>query len=356
MSQLDGTSRDLIIPPDTANHNGPDYPVEVDDVHILADRILPQPEETVSTITGFVKVCLVYHTMEDLVRIELAHGMSAYSWEQQKQCLHKALMQVKEVGENLPAELKVDMSRFSSKKAPLSASGEGGASNGPAYQYVPPAYPRTQPVDDLRHLFAQDESKKRSVQFEIQKANIYSSILATRSYYVERYLTLRDVYLNDQRAHTQAAETGSIVYRTAADSSSSSLAAAAVQAAAEQTNDEIDELFLQERSQIVENLYNVLLSIDQCDLEPNGGSLIAKIRQVAATLLADRPDRKDPYELRNEEYLRAFLEILTKLEKTGSGAAVTETGQMTAEDEEQELRNWADLREQQLRFTRLTEL
>lgn len=352
MAQLDGSSRDLIIPPDTANHNGPDYPVEVDDAHILADRILPQPEETVSTITGFVKVCLVYRTMDDLVRIELAHGMSAYSWEQQKHCLHKALQEVKEVGENLPAELKVDTSRFSTK-FPLSAS-EGGTRDAPTYQYVPPAYPRTQPVHDLRHLFAQDESKKRSVQFEIQKANIYASILATRSHYVERYLSLRDVYLNDQRAQAQASETGSIVYRTAADSSSSSLAAAAVQAAADHTNDEIDELFLQERSNIVENLYNVLLSIDQCDLEPNGGSLISKIRQVAATLLADRPDRKGPYELRNEEYLKAFLEILTKLEKTGSGAAVTETGQMTAEDEEHELRNWADLREQQLRFTRLS--
>ncbi|CAN8105068.1 unnamed protein product [Discula destructiva] len=357
LSELNGSSRDLIIPPDTANHPGPDYPVEVDDVHILADRILPQPEGTMSTLTGFVKVCMVYHTTDDLVRIELAHGMSAYSWEQQKQYLHKALLDVKAVGESLPAELRVDVNRFSSKRFPLTTSGEKGAQNSAIYQYVPPAYPSTQPHDDLRHLFAQDESKKRSVQFEIQKANIYASILATRSYLVERYLTLRDIYLNDQRVQAQAAAaTGNIVYRTAADSSSS-LAAAAVQAAAEQTNDSVDELFLQERSKIVDNLYNVVLSIDQCDLEPNGGSLISKIRNVAATLLADRPDRKGPHELRNEEYLKAFLEILAKLEKTGTGAAPADVsgpvaGQMTAEDEEQELRNWADLREQQQRFTR----
>lgn len=356
MSQLNGTSRDLIIPPDTANHNGPDYPVEVDDVHILADRILPQPEDTVSTITGFVKCCGVYRTMDNLVRIELAHGMSAYTWEQQKHFLHTALRDVKAVGEDLPAQLNVDVNRLSSQKFPLPTSGEEGASSAPNYQYVPPAYPSTQPHDDVRHLFAQDESKKRSMQFEIQKANIYASILATRSYYVERYLTLRDIHLNDQRAQAQAAASGSIVYRTAADASSSSLAAAAVQAAAEQTNDSIDDLFLQERSEIVDNLYNVVLSIEQCNLEPNGGSLISKIRQVAATLLADRPDRKGPHELRNEEYLKAFLEILTKLEKTGTGAAPGTNGpiigQMTAEDEEQELRNWADLREQQQRFTR----
>lgn len=356
VAQLNGTSRDLIIPPDTANHSGPDYPVEVDDVHILADRILPQPEGSVSTITGFVKCCVVYRTMENLVRIELAHGMSAYTWEQQKHCLHTALRDVKAVRESLPAELKLDVNRLSTKKFPLPTAAEDGASvNAPSYQYVPPAYPSNQPYDDVRHLFAQDESKKRSVQFEIQKANIYTSILGTRSYYVERYLALRDVHLNDQRAQAQAAAAGSIVYRTAAEASPSSLAAAAVQAVAEQTNDSIDELFLRERSEIVDDLYHVLLSIDQCNLEPNGASLITKIRQVAATLLADRPDRKGEHELRNEEYLKAFLDILTRLEKTGTGAAPGTNrpivGQMTAEDEEQELRNWADFREQQQRFT-----
>lgn len=356
MAQMNGSSRDLIIPPDTVNHNGPDYPVEVDDAHILADRILPQPEGSVSTITGFVKCCNVYRTMENLVRIELAHGISAYTWEQQKHYLHTALRDVKAVLENLPAQLKLDVNRLSSKKFPLPTSEPDTSNNAPNYQYVPPAYPSNQPHDDVRHLFAQDESTKRCVQFEIQKANIHASLLATRSYYVERYLTLRDIHLNDQRAQAQAATSGNIVYRTAAEASSSSLAAAAVQAVAEQTNDSIDELFLQERSEIVDSLYHVLISIEQCNLEPNGGSLISKIRQVAATLLADRPDRKGEYELRNEEYLKAFLDILTRLEKTGTGAAPGMNGpiigQMTAEDEEQELRNWADFREQQQRFTR----
>lgn len=357
MSQMIGTSRDLIIPPGTANHKAPDYPAEVDDVHILADRILPQPEGTVSTITGFVKCCVVYQTMDNLVRIELAHGISSYTWEQQQQQLEKALRDVKFYGDDLPAQLKVDVNRLSAKKFPLPISGGDGTSNVPNYQYVPPAYPSTQPYDDVRHLFAQDESTKRCVQFEVQKANIYASILATRSHYVERYFTLRDIHIKDPWVPAPVAPSGNIVYRTAADASSSSLAAAAVQAAAEQANDSIDDLFLRERSEIVDNMYHVLLSIDQCNLEPNGGSLISKIRQVAATLLADRPDRKGPHELRNEEYLKAFLDILTKLEKTGTGAAPGATnpiiGQMTAEDEEQELRNWADLREQQQRFSRL---
>lgn len=349
------SSRDLIIPPATPNTSYPDFPREVDDAYILADRILPQPDGTVSVLTGFVKCIQVYQTMDDLVRIELSHGISAYTWDQQKQYLHSALVQVRQVAQSLPPELKVDMTRLSAEKFPLTSPAEDGT-NISTYQYVPAAYPNTQPTHDVRHLFAQDASKKRKVQYEIQKANVYASLLGTRSHYVERYLSLRDVHLANQRAKAQADASGNIVYRTAADFSSSSLAAAAVQAAAEQANDSVDDMFLNEREEIVENLFSVLISIDQCNMEPNGGSIIGKIRQVACTLLSDRPDRKGQYELRNEEYLKAFLDILTKLEKTGTGAAPTpvgqDTGTITPQDEEQELRNWADLREQQHKLAR----
>lgn len=346
MSQLGASSRDLIIPPATPNNTYPDYPREVDDAYILADRILPQPEGTVSKLTGFVKCVQVYQTMDDLVRIELAHGIAVYAWDQQKHYLHNALLEVKKISESLPFELRVDM-KSASLKADVSA-----------YEYVPPAYPNNQPNHDVRHLFAQDESKKRSVQYEIQKANIYASLLATRSHYVEQYSSLRDIHLTHQRAKAQADASGSIVYRTAADFSSSSLAAAAVQAAAEQAHDDTDNMFLAEREAVVLDFFSVLMSIDQANMEPNGGSLISKIRQVACTLLNDRADRKGEHELRSEGYLKAFLEILTRLEKTGTGSAPApvpvgeSAGTMTAEDEEQELRNWADLREQQQKMAR----
>lgn len=297
--------------------------------------------------------------MEELVRIELAHGMSAYAWDQQKQHLHSALLKVKEVAENLPPELKVDLNALSPVKFPYPQTENEGSNKIPAYQYVPPAYPNNQPNHDVRRLFAVDESKKRSMQYEIQKANIYASIVATRSHYVERYLSLRDSYINNQRIKAQTDAPGSIVYRTAAaaDFSSSSLAAAAVQAAAEQAPDETDQLFLAERESIVQNFFSVLLSIEQCNLEPNGGSLISKIRQVACTLLSDRAEHKGEHELRNEEYLRGFLEILTRLEKSGTGSAAPaavgqSVGNMTQDDEEEELRNWATLREQQQMMAR----
>jgi hypothetical protein len=59
--------------------------------------------------------------------------------------------------------------------------------------------------------------------------------------------------------------------------------------------------------------------------------------------------------MRAEEYLVKFVDILMRLEKTGAGNG--EIGRsdgtldvMTPLDEEQELRNWADLKEYQLRF------
>lgn len=302
-----------------------------------------------STLTGFVKCIQIYQTMDDVVRIELAHGISAYTWEQQKQYLSTALLKVKEIGESLPPELRLDMNAPVSARSPFASD----------YRYVPPAYPNQQPTHDVRHLFAEDESKKRSVQYEIQKANVYASFLGTRAHYVEQYMALRDIYVDKKRAEAQSNASGSVVYRTAPDLSSSSLAAAAVQAVAEQTNDSIDEMFMGEREEVVPSLFTMLMSIDQCNMEPNGGSLITKIRQIAGMLLSDRADRKGHYELRNEEYLRAFIEILTRLEKTGTGATPGTTGQgagtMTAEDEEQELRNWADLREQQQRLARTTD-
>lgn len=351
MGQVTDSSRDVIIPPATPNAPHPDLPREVDDAYILPDRILPQPEGTISVLTGFVKCIQIYQTMDDLVRIELSHGISACTWEQQKQCLHNSLVKVKSIEQYLPPVLKLDMSNHAPQNVPFSPPVQDSSNGISAYQYVPPAYPNTQPNNDVRHLVAANGAEKRYLQNEIQKANTYASLLSTRSHFVERYLSLRDIYRNNKRAEQARAAEPSIIYRTASDTSSS-LAAAAMRAVAER--DEIDDMFLAEREEVVHNFFTVVTSIEQRNMEPNGGSLIGKIRQVAGTLLGDPVDRKGRYELQNEEYLRVFLEILTRLEKTGSGMTASPGGQasgtMTLDDEEQELRHWADLREQQQRM------
>ena len=127
--------------------------------------------------------------------------------------------------------------------------------------------------------------------------------------------------------------------------------------------DAVGQIMRQEREEIVKDLLVVLGSINQVNMEPSADSFVSsfdrantcldadrsqtmKIRSIASTLL-DVPDqRKGQLALQAQEYLAAFLKILVKLERVSP--ANSEGSQ--PEDEEAELRHWADLREYQLKF------
>lgn len=351
MYQLGAPIQDLILPPPTPSEHYPDYPQEVDDQYILPQQILGQPVGEVSLLTGFVQACRIYMTMNPLVSVELSYGLTTLPWPNQRKMLVDCLQKVKDLMKNLPRELTLDMN---------AAPGQGGPNafeNHPAFQYQP-LYSTNHPSNDMRSLFRGGQSERRRLQYEIQQANIYASQLATRSYYVERYFNLRDAHREHIRGQTAAqaayaAATGSTTNGTPVDDNKA-VAAAAIQAAMEQ--DPVDETMRTEREEIVKNLLTVLTSLPQRNMEPNGGSLINKIRQVASTLLNDNPDHKGPVAMQVQEYLARFLGILTRLEKTGPanggvGAGVAENhGVMTLQDEEEELRNWADLADHQRRF------
>lgn len=71
-----------------------------------------------------------------------------------------------------------------------------------------------------------------------------------------------------------------------------------------------------------------------------------KIRAIAGTLL-DVPDqRKGPLATEAQDYLSAFLKILMRLERVSPANSDPDQ----PEDEEAELRHWADLREYQMKF------
>lgn len=73
----------------------------------------------------------------------------------------------------------------------------------------------------------------------------------------------------------------------------------------------------------------------------------SKIRSIAGTLL-DAPDkRKGQLAAEAQEYLSAFLKVLMRLERVSSPANSDED---QPEDEETALRNWADLRDYQMKF------
>lgn len=71
-----------------------------------------------------------------------------------------------------------------------------------------------------------------------------------------------------------------------------------------------------------------------------------KVRSVAGTLLDAPDERKGQLASEAREYLGAFLKILCRLERVSPANSDPEQ----PEDEESELRAWADLREYQMKF------
>ncbi|KAK5015221.1 hypothetical protein LTR16_003776 [Cryomyces antarcticus] len=82
-------------------------------------------------------------------------------------------------------------------------------------------------------------------------------------------------------------------------------------------------------------------------MEPNADSFTMKIRSIASTLLDVPKTRKGQVALQTEQYLAAFLDILMRLEPVSPA----NTNPEQPDDEDAELRHWADLREYQMKFT-----
>jgi hypothetical protein len=197
---------------------------------------------------------------------------------------------------------------------------------------------------------------RRKLQFEIQKANIYASQLGTRSYIVEKYWNLQEAY---DRMKANSGSSPSVM-------SSPGLMATGLDGMLPKqspTSNYDGTDIAQERENIVKDLLQVLGAISQVNMEPNGGSFVRalsffpviyqkltyqinKIRQIASTLIDTPQNRKGPFALKAEEYLGKFLDVLMRLERV-SPAVKAESGEV---DEEEELRNWADLREYQMQF------
>jgi hypothetical protein len=309
MSQLGASINELPLPPPTTQEPYPEQPVEVDDEYIFSDQILPQPEGTISLITGFNRNIRVYMTMNELIGVEMCYGINFFDWSAQKNIISNGLVSAKQAIEDLPPELQIIKAALhQNDPAELDQAG---------LRYCPPAFPEAQPENDVRRALAEQPLRRRQLQCEIQKANIHASQLATRSYFVERYLNLRD-------AHPENAQG---------------------------VKNDRDEMVAEEREMIVQDLLSVLASISQRNLEPNGQSMINKIRQVASTLVQGASERKGPVAIKAEDYLNRFIDILVKLERSGTAAVVgVAAGTMGPQDEEEELRNWVSLREYQMQF------
>jgi hypothetical protein len=329
MQQIGGSFGELLIPPPTKTEPYPPLPLEVDDEYIFEQGFHPQPPESISKLKAFNLNCQIFETVTPLATMELAYGIdSVFDINKQKQVMEGCLRAVKNVLNNVPRELMLE---------PGSQAGEFATSTN--YYPSTSAYAGV-PIENIGEIQNQERlENRRLLQFEIQKANIYASQLGTRSFIVEKYWNL-------ETAHEE------MVRNSGGGSNLSSPGVIAVGLDGmipKQLPNKVDDINIaNERESVVKDLLQLLGSISQVNMEPNGASFINKIRQIASTLLETPENRKGPMAMRGQEYLKKFLDVLMKLERISPGPLTDSRD--PAELEEEELRNWADLRENQMQF------
>ncbi|QIW99764.1 hypothetical protein AMS68_005282 [Peltaster fructicola] len=333
LQQLGAQFDELQIPPPTTTDPYPPLPLEVDDLYIFPTHIEPQPPGLLPMIAGFNANVKAFSSYNTLSTMETSWGIDhIIDWQRQKKVLKDSLAKCKNATASLPPELKVY----------IQGHGHHGRSQFPSAEPARSFLSLAGVHDD--NLMDQTSEQRRHMQYEIQKANIYASSLATRSYIVQKYWNLVEAHVRLRSQQTP------ISRPTSPHSPSIGIVAAGIDGALPQhppptsSFDMTEQEFRDERETIVKDLLVVLGSIDQVSMEPNAESFVLKIRSIASTLL-DAPDTmRGHMELQAKDYLAAFLEVLIRLEHV---SANSETQQ---EDEAAELRSWANLREYQVKF------
>jgi hypothetical protein len=237
LNQIGGTYGELFIPPQTVSNPYPPFPVEVDDEFIFMTHIGAQPSGLISKLTGFNMGVKIYHSLNELGKLELCYGIDqVFDWAKQKKVLNECLNIVKTILATLPPELKLK---------PSSQLGQFESS-------YPQYYPRVADYPDVASseatYLSPESAERRKLQFEIQKANIYASGLATRSYVVEKYGNLQEAVERSREKNTPT-----------------------------NTHDDIGTDVTNEREDIVKDFLHVLQSISQVNMEPNGPSFVSSL-------------------------------------------------------------------------------
>lgn len=242
------------MPPPTKNDPYPPFPAEVDDEYILTNEIGEQPAGVVSKIKGFNYNIKVYMSTLELSRMELSFGIDqVFDWDKQKKVLNECLRLCKMALEGAPVELL------------LQKGSAPGAFGNSSYFPQPTQYPGLGTNDEQSSEWSAIDPKltRRQLQYEIQKANIYASQLGTRSYIVEKYSSLQEVYEQNVANAAQAQMSSPDVMVRGLDGMLSKTATSTP-----------DTNVLDERDNIVKDLLGVLSSISQVNMEPNGGSFV----------------------------------------------------------------------------------
>ena len=259
----------------------PPLPLEVDDQYITESTVFEQPRGVVSELVGFNLNAKVFRAFHVLAALETTIGAdTVYDWDRQRQVIKRALQNVKAATEDAPSELRINLSQDFGEWPPTSYGAsaysmqDNGLTPGPLY----PASRRGSLVLPY---------PRRAVQYEIQKANIYATQLATRSYLVERYWNLYEIHEDSKSAAIQQGEPPTSVSTTSSPTAAGDhrFISSVIRTPSDAQIDASEQSMAVERENIVRDLAVLLRSINQVNMEPNGGSFVCLMSCAHARIL-----------------------------------------------------------------------
>jgi hypothetical protein len=238
LEQINSGYSELVIPPPVGKEKYPLLPAAIDDEYIYPDVIHNQPHGSVSRLTGFVFNCSIYNALTPLATMDLLYGEGVVlDWPKQKLILQNCLYNVKSILQDVPRELRLKPGDEPGHFQPTSQSNN----------------------NHMGHLSA-EMYERLLLQYEVQKANLFVSQLASKSYIVEKYWTMLSKHVAAGSANVS-------------DELDESDAALRSLMQPSERHDEID--IAGERESIVKDLLGVLQSISRENMEPNGGSFVS---------------------------------------------------------------------------------
>ena len=242
LEQMGSRDAKLYVPPETPTELYPPLPLEVDDAYIFSTHVEPQPAHIVSQLVGFNVNVQVYSSYNTLSAWEAAFGSAQpFDWERQRTVVWECLQKAKATVVNIPNELLLQL-------------------------------PLNSPMSQLDAMNSVEE-QQRHTQYEIQKANIYASQLATRFYLVEKYWHLYEARRRyQQSAEHRSPSSPTLVFKGEGDKPNE-FPTSEIHA----QTDYIGKMMTEERRLVIGDLLVLLRSVNEINMEPNGASFVSSL-------------------------------------------------------------------------------